>query len=113
GFRLEGLSIAHEKFNFLSNFRGLGDGEPPPLEIINPEDTPVVGDPGVSRCTMLDCLSFIQHRALALPMTSSEIKKQLSAAVTVSTTRECRTSHYYKPLVVHHFQKTSVRRHSR
>jgi hypothetical protein len=58
GFRLEGLSIAHEKFNFLSNFRGLGDGEPPPLEIINPEDTPVVGDPGVSRCTMLDCFKF-------------------------------------------------------
>jgi Carboxypeptidase regulatory-like domain len=58
GFRLEGLSIAHEKFNFLSNFRGLGDGTQPPLEIINPEDTPVVGDPGVSRCTMLDCFKF-------------------------------------------------------
>lgn len=58
GFRLEGLSIAHEKFNFLSNFRGLGDGTAPPLEIINPEDTPVVGDPGVSRCTMLDCFKF-------------------------------------------------------
>jgi hypothetical protein len=58
GFRLEGLSIAHEKFNFLSNFRGLGDGEPPPLAIINPEDTPVVGTPGVSRCTMLDCFKF-------------------------------------------------------
>jgi hypothetical protein len=58
GFRLEGLSIAHEKFNFLSNFRGLGDGTAPPLEIINPEDTPVVGDPGVSRCTMLDCIKF-------------------------------------------------------
>lgn len=58
GFRLEGLSIAHEKFNFLSNFRGLGDGEPAPLQIINPEDTPVVGDPGVSRCTMLDCFKF-------------------------------------------------------
>lgn len=58
GFRLEGLSIAHEKFNFLSNFRGLGDGEPPPLAIINPEETPVVGDPGVSNCTMLDCFKF-------------------------------------------------------
>ena len=58
GFRLEGLSIAHEKFNFLSNFRGLGDGEPPPLAIINPEDTPVVGTPGVSRCTMLKCFKF-------------------------------------------------------
>jgi hypothetical protein len=58
GFRLEGLSIAHEKFNFLSNFRGLGDGTAPPLEIINPEETPVVGDPGVSRCTMLDCFKF-------------------------------------------------------
>ena len=58
GFRLEGLSVAHEKFNFLSNFRGLGDGTQPPMEIINPEDTPVVGDPGVSRCTMLDCFQF-------------------------------------------------------
>jgi hypothetical protein len=58
GFRLEGLSIAHEKFNFLSNFRGFGDGTEPPLEIINPEETPVVGDPGVSRCTMLDCFKF-------------------------------------------------------
>lgn len=58
GFRLEGLSIAHEKFDSLSNFRGLGDGTAPPLEIINPEATPVVGDPGVSRCTMLDCFKF-------------------------------------------------------
>ncbi|HJP95260.1 MAG TPA: carboxypeptidase-like regulatory domain-containing protein [Pyrinomonadaceae bacterium] len=58
GFRLEGLSIAHEKFNFLSNFRGLGDGEPPPLQIINPAETPVVGTPGVSNCTMLDCFKF-------------------------------------------------------
>ena len=58
GFRLEGLSIAHEKFNFLSNFRGLGDGEDPPLQIVNPEETPVVGDPGVSRCTALDCFKF-------------------------------------------------------
>jgi carboxypeptidase family protein len=58
GLRLEGLSIAHEKFNFLSNFRGLGDGQPPPLAIINPEETPVVGTPGVSNCTMLDCFKF-------------------------------------------------------
>ncbi|HKY44564.1 MAG TPA: carboxypeptidase-like regulatory domain-containing protein [Pyrinomonadaceae bacterium] len=58
GFRLEGLSIAHEKFNFLSNFRGLGDDEAPPLAIINPEETPVVGTPGVSRCTMVDCFKF-------------------------------------------------------
>lgn len=58
GIRLEGLSIANEKFNFLSNFRGLGDGEAPPLAIINPEETPVVGTPGVSRCTMLDCFKF-------------------------------------------------------
>jgi hypothetical protein len=58
GVRLEGLSIAHEKFNFLSNFRGLGDGEPPPLAIINPAATPKVGTPGVSRCTMLDCFKF-------------------------------------------------------
>jgi hypothetical protein len=58
GLRLEGLSIANEKFNFLSNFRGLGDGTAPPLEIINPAETPVVGDAGVSRCTMLDCFKF-------------------------------------------------------
>ena len=58
GLRFEGLSIAHEKFNFLSNFRGLGDGTAPPLEIINPAETPVVGDAGVSRCTMLDCFKF-------------------------------------------------------
>jgi hypothetical protein len=58
GLRLEGLSVAHEKFNFLSNFRGLGDELPGPLQIINPEDTPVVGTPGVSRCTLLDCFKF-------------------------------------------------------
>lgn len=58
GLRFEGLSIAHEKFNFLSNFRGLGDGTAPPLEIINPAETPVVGDAGVSKCTMLDCFKF-------------------------------------------------------
>ena len=27
-------------------------------QIINPEETPVVGTPGVSRCTMLDCFKF-------------------------------------------------------
>jgi outer membrane receptor protein involved in Fe transport len=46
GVRWEGLSTAHEKFNFLSNFRGLGDGQPPPISIIHPEDTPRVRDEG-------------------------------------------------------------------
>lgn len=56
GLRWEGLSIAHEKFNFLTNFSGLGDNEPaPPMRFIHPEVTPVVGTPGVSDCTMLDC----------------------------------------------------------
>ena len=56
GVRWEGLSIAHEKFNFLSNFAGLGDDSPaPPLVVIHPEETPRVGTPGVSRCTLLDC----------------------------------------------------------
>jgi len=55
GLRWEGLSIAHEKQNFLSNFRGLGDGEIGPISIIHPEATPRVGTPGVKNCTLLDC----------------------------------------------------------
>lgn len=38
-------------------FQGLGDGTTG-LRIINPEETPVVGTPGVSRCTLLDCFDF-------------------------------------------------------
>jgi len=56
GLRWEGLSISHEKQNFLSNFRGLRDGEPGPIRIIHPEATPRVGTPGVSDCTTLDCM---------------------------------------------------------
>jgi hypothetical protein len=55
GLRWEGLSTAHEKQNFLSNFQGLGDGQPGPIKIIHPEETPRVGTPGVSRCTLVDC----------------------------------------------------------
>jgi len=55
GLRWEGLSTAHEKFNFLSNFAGLGDGLPPPLKFIHPADTPKVGTPGVTNCTLLSC----------------------------------------------------------
>ncbi|MGI9104639.1 MAG: TonB-dependent receptor domain-containing protein [Pyrinomonadaceae bacterium] len=58
GIRFEGLSVANEKFNFLSNFQGLGDGASPPVRIINPEETPVVGTPGVSRCTLLQCFTW-------------------------------------------------------
>ena len=55
GVRWEGMSIAHEKFNFLTNFAAHGDGDPGPIRFIHPEDTPRVGTPGVTRCTMLDC----------------------------------------------------------
>jgi carboxypeptidase family protein/TonB-dependent receptor-like protein len=57
GVRYEGLSVAHEKQNFLSNFRGLGDGNPGPISIIHPEDTPRVGTTGVPNCTLKDCLA--------------------------------------------------------
>lgn len=55
GLRWEGLSTANEKNNFLSNFAGLGDSQAGPIHIIHPEDTPRVGTPGVSACTLLDC----------------------------------------------------------
>jgi hypothetical protein len=55
GLRWEGLAIANEKFNFLSNFAGLGDGTNNGLTIIHPSATPNVGTPGVSNCTMLNC----------------------------------------------------------
>jgi hypothetical protein len=55
GVRWEGMSIAHEKFNFLTNFSAHGDGLPGPVRFIHPEETPRVGTPGVTRCTMLDC----------------------------------------------------------
>jgi carboxypeptidase family protein/TonB-dependent receptor-like protein len=55
GLRWEGLSIAHEKQNFLSNFSANGDGSPGPIKVIHPEVTPRVGTPGVSNCTLLDC----------------------------------------------------------
>src|SRR4029079_278397 len=55
GVRWEGLSIAHEKQNFLSNFSGHADDTPGPIKVIHPGATPRVGTPGVSRCTLLDC----------------------------------------------------------
>ncbi|PYV33386.1 MAG: hypothetical protein DMG09_22465 [Acidobacteria bacterium] len=55
GVRWEGLSTAHEINNYLSNFGGLGDGQPGPISIIHPADTPKVGTPGVSDCTLLHC----------------------------------------------------------
>ncbi|HET6893280.1 MAG TPA: TonB-dependent receptor, partial [Pyrinomonadaceae bacterium] len=55
GVRYELLSVAHEKQNFLSNLRGFNDGEPGPVQFIHPADTPVVGTPGVSRCTLVNC----------------------------------------------------------
>src|SRR6185369_6191435 len=55
GVRYELLSVAHEKFNFLSNLRGFGDGEAGPVQFIHPEDTPRVGTPGVSNCTLVKC----------------------------------------------------------
>jgi hypothetical protein len=56
GLRWEGLSVAHEKNGFLSNFAGLGDdSSAPPFVVIHPADTKVVGTPGVSNCTLLHC----------------------------------------------------------
>jgi hypothetical protein len=57
GLRWEGLSTAHELNNFLSNFRGLQDGEPGPISIIHPAQTKDVGTPGVSSCTLTTCFS--------------------------------------------------------
>src|SRR6266481_3339670 len=57
GLRWEGLSTAHELFNFLSNFRGLEDGQPGPISIIHPQQTQNVGTPGVSSCTLTTCFS--------------------------------------------------------
>src|SRR4030095_10348720 len=45
----------HEKFNFLTNLRAFNDGDPGPAQFIHPEDTPKVGTPGVSNCTLLKC----------------------------------------------------------
>jgi hypothetical protein len=57
GLRWEGLSTAHELNNFLSNFRGLEDGEPGPISIIHPSGAANVGTPGVSSCTLTTCFS--------------------------------------------------------
>ncbi|HEX8880541.1 MAG TPA: carboxypeptidase-like regulatory domain-containing protein [Candidatus Acidoferrum sp.] len=57
GLRWEGLSTAHELNNFLSNFRGLEDGQPGPISIIHPAGTKNVGTPGVSSCTLVNCFS--------------------------------------------------------
>jgi hypothetical protein len=57
GLRWEGLSTAHELNNFLSNFRGLEDGQPGPISIIHPARAQNVGTPGVSSCTLTTCFS--------------------------------------------------------
>ncbi len=57
GLRWEGLSTAHELNNFLSNFRGLEDGQTGPISIIHPAGSPNVGTPGVSSCTLTTCFS--------------------------------------------------------
>jgi hypothetical protein len=57
GLRWEGMSTAHELNNFLSNFGGLEDGQPGPISIIHPQQTPNVGTPGVSSCTLTTCFS--------------------------------------------------------
>ncbi len=58
GLRWEGLSTAHEKQNFLSNFAGNDDGTPGPLTIVHPAGTPRVGTPGVTDCTLKSCFSY-------------------------------------------------------
>lgn len=57
GLRWEGLSTAHELNNFLSSFRGLEDGQIGPISIIHPQQTPNVGTPGISNCTLTTCFS--------------------------------------------------------
>ena len=57
GLRWEGLSTAHELNSFLSNFRGLEDGQTGPISIIHPAGSPNVGTPGVSSCTLTTCFS--------------------------------------------------------
>ncbi|MGH9770883.1 MAG: hypothetical protein ACRD4Q_04175, partial [Candidatus Acidiferrales bacterium] len=57
GLRWEGISQSHETNNQMSNFRGLGDGQPGPVSIIYPAHTPGgLGTPGVSDCTLLHCM---------------------------------------------------------
>ncbi len=55
GLRWEGMGLAHDKYNLLSNFQGLGVGTSPLLGIVHPAATPKVGTPGVSSCTLLQC----------------------------------------------------------
>jgi Carboxypeptidase regulatory-like domain/TonB dependent receptor-like, beta-barrel len=55
GVRYELLSVAHEKFNFLTNLSGFNDGTPGPVQFIHPADTPRVGTPGVTNCTLVKC----------------------------------------------------------
>lgn len=55
GLRYELLSVAHEKFNFLTNLKAFNDGDPGPAQFIHPEETPRVGTPGVSNCTLVKC----------------------------------------------------------
>ena len=55
GVRYELLSVAHEKFNFLTNLRGFNDGAPGPVQFIHPAGAAKVGTPGVSDCTLVKC----------------------------------------------------------
>ena len=58
GLRWEGLSTAHEKNNFLSNFAGLEDGTQQIIHIIHPQALGgTFGTPGVSSCTLKNCFS--------------------------------------------------------
>jgi hypothetical protein len=58
GLRWEGLSVAHEKNNFLTSFANVGDGGTGVVQFIHPEQTEVVGTPGVSSCTLTSCLDM-------------------------------------------------------
>lgn len=55
GVRYELLSVASEKFNFLTNLSGFNDGTPGPVQFIHPAGAARVGTPGVSKCTLVKC----------------------------------------------------------
>ena len=80
GFRLEGLSIAHEKFNFLSNFRvsAMAKRHRSKSSIRKTLRWLVIRESAVARCWIAS--SFIRHRALALLTISSAIKLRSSVA---------------------------------
>ncbi len=63
GVRWEGLSVAHEKFGFGSNFLGNSDGTPGPITIIHPSDTPKVATPGHQQLHLAPLLRQEQLRS--------------------------------------------------